>query len=162
MTDSVENYDRVCSRMAQDTGHIVVSVEYRLAPEYLRQGWRSRCGSQELYTDHDLNIDPDKITIMETVPEKSGSSVCLMARDRENLCQRQILIYPALGNCYTEESPYKSVHENGTDYLLTSERMEKLSSSLREQPPGSKKSVFFSADGAESIRYTDTDTDSRV
>ena len=26
--------------------------------------------------------------------------------------------------CYTEESPYESVHENGTDYLLTSERME--------------------------------------
>ena len=34
VTDSVENYDRVCSRMAQDTGHIVISVEYRLAPEY--------------------------------------------------------------------------------------------------------------------------------
>ena len=34
VTESVENYDRVCSRMAQSTGHIVMSVEYRLAPEY--------------------------------------------------------------------------------------------------------------------------------
>ena len=31
VTESVENYDRVCSRMAQSTGHIVMSVEYRLA-----------------------------------------------------------------------------------------------------------------------------------
>ena len=34
VTESVENYDRVCSRMAQSTDHIVMSVEYRLAPEY--------------------------------------------------------------------------------------------------------------------------------
>ena len=33
-TESVETYDRVCARMAQSTGQIVVSVEYRLAPEY--------------------------------------------------------------------------------------------------------------------------------
>ena len=38
--------------------------------------------------------------------------------------RRQILIYPALGNCYTEESPYRSVHENGSDYLLTAVKME--------------------------------------
>ena len=34
VTESVENYDRVCARMAQATAHIVVSVEYRLAPEH--------------------------------------------------------------------------------------------------------------------------------
>ena len=33
-TESVETYDRVCARMAQSTGQIVVSVEYRLAPEH--------------------------------------------------------------------------------------------------------------------------------
>ena len=34
VTESVENYERVCARMAQSTGQIVASVEYRLAPEY--------------------------------------------------------------------------------------------------------------------------------
>ena len=34
VTESVENYQRVCARMAQSTGQIVASVEYRLAPEY--------------------------------------------------------------------------------------------------------------------------------
>lgn len=48
-----------------------------------------------------------------------------MARDKgEFTPRRQILIYPALGNCYTEESPYRSVQENGSDYLLTSVKME--------------------------------------
>ena len=53
------------------------------------------------------------------------AAVCLMARDRGDFTpKRQILIYPALGNCYTEESPYPSVHENGSDYLLTAVKME--------------------------------------
>ena len=34
VTESVETYDRVCARMAQATGQIVASVEYRLAPEH--------------------------------------------------------------------------------------------------------------------------------
>ena len=36
----------------------------------------------------------------------------------------QILIYPAVSNCYTKKSPYKSVQENGQDYLLTAVKME--------------------------------------
>ena len=34
VTESVDTYNRVCARMAQSTGQIVMSVEYRLAPEY--------------------------------------------------------------------------------------------------------------------------------
>lgn len=33
-TEHVENYERVCSRMAQATGQTVAAVEYRLAPEH--------------------------------------------------------------------------------------------------------------------------------
>ena len=50
VTDSVENYDRVCSRMAQDTEHIVVSVEYRLAPEYRFPTGLEDCYACLLYT----------------------------------------------------------------------------------------------------------------
>ena len=85
VTDSVENYDRVCSRMAQDTEHIVVSVEYRLAPEYRFPTGLEDCyaAARELYTDHDLNIDPDKITIMgDSAGGNLAAAVCLMARDR--------------------------------------------------------------------------------
>ena len=38
--------------------------------------------------------------------------------------KRQILIYPATYNDYTEKSPFPSVKENGTDYLLTAGKMQ--------------------------------------
>ncbi|WP_395025523.1 alpha/beta hydrolase fold domain-containing protein, partial [Robinsoniella sp.] len=37
--------------------------------------------------------------------------------------QRQILIYPAVSNDYSETSPFPSVQENGTDFLLTAKKM---------------------------------------
>ena len=124
VTESVENYNRVCSRMAQDTAHIVVSVEYRLAPEHKFPTALNDCyaAAKALYTNHFiLNTDPDKITIMgDSAGGNLAAAVCLMARDKgEFMPCRQILVYPALNNCYTEESPFKSVQENGSDYLLT-------------------------------------------
>mgnify|MGYP002619315974 FL=1 len=34
VTESIDNYERICARLASATEHIVVSVEYRLAPEH--------------------------------------------------------------------------------------------------------------------------------
>ena len=71
VTESVENYDRVCSRMAQSTGHIVMSVEYRLAPEYRFPVPLEDCyaAAKALYMGHlVLPADPDRITIIGTVP----------------------------------------------------------------------------------------------
>ena len=34
VTKSIDNYERICARLASATDHIVVSVEYRLAPEH--------------------------------------------------------------------------------------------------------------------------------
>ena len=128
-TESVENYDRVCSRMAQATAHIVVSVEYRLAPEHKFPVPLEDCyaAAKALYSNElILNTDPEKITIAgDSAGGNLTAAVCLMARDRGDFTpKRQILIYPALGNCYTEESPYPSVHENGSDCILTAVKME--------------------------------------
>ena len=56
---------------------------------------------------------------------------------------RQVLIYPALNNCYTEASPYPSVKENGTDYLLTAVKMEDYLK-LYEGSPEDRKNPYFS------------------
>ena len=129
VTESVENYDRVCSRMAQSTGHIVMSVEYRLAPEYRFPVPLEDCyaAAKALYTGHLVRpADPDRITIIgDSAGGNLAAAVCLKARDTgEFIPKKQILIYPALNNCYTEGSPYKSVQENGQDYLLTAVKME--------------------------------------
>lgn len=129
VTESVENYDRVCSKMAQSTGHIVMSVEYRLAPEYRFPVPLEDCyaAAKALYTGHlVLPADPDRITIIgDSAGGNLAAAVCLKARDTGDFApKKQILIYPAVNNCYTKKSPYKSVQENGQDYLLTAVKME--------------------------------------
>jgi acetyl esterase/lipase len=47
-----------------------------------------------------------------------------MARDRgEFLPSKQILLYPSTASDHGEHSPYPSIAENGTDYLLTAKRI---------------------------------------
>ena len=148
VTESVENYDRVCSRMAQSTGHIVMSVEYRLAPEYRFPVPLEDCyaAAKALYTGHlVLPADPDRITIIgDSAGGNLAAAVCLKARDTgEFIPKKQILIYPALNNCYTEGSPYKSVQENGQDYLLTAVKMEDYLK-LYESSPEDRQNPYFS------------------
>lgn len=147
VTESVENYDRVCSRMAQSTGHIVMSVEYRLAPEYRFPVPLEDCyaAAKALYTGHlVLPADPDRITIIgDSAGGNLAAAVCLKARDTgEFIPKKQILIYPALNNCYTEGSPYKSVQENGGGYLLTAVKMEDYLK-LYESSPEDRQNPYF-------------------
>ena len=147
VTESVENYDRVCSRMAQSTGHIVMSGEYRLAPEYRFPVPLEDCyaAAKALYTGHlVLPADPDRITIIgDSAGGNLAAAVCLKARDTgEFIPKKQILIYPALNNCYTEGSPYKSVQENGEGYLLTAVKMEDYLK-LYESSPEDRQNPYF-------------------
>lgn len=128
VTESAENYDRVCSRMASSTGHIVVSVDYRLAPEHKFPIPLLDCyaAAKALYQGKFLiNTNPEKITLIgDSAGGNLAAALCLMARDKkEFMPARQILIYPALNNDYSMDSPYPSVRENGTDFLLTARKM---------------------------------------
>lgn len=129
VTESIDNYDRVCARMSQSTGQIVASVQYRLAPEHRFPTGLLDCyaAAKALYTNRFLlNTDPERITIMgDSAGGNLAAAVSMMARaSGEFTPKRQILIYPALNNCYTEESPYPSVRENGEGYLLTAGKMQ--------------------------------------
>ena len=128
VTESIDNYERICARLASATDHIVVSVEYRLAPEYPFPIGFYDCymAAKAMYTNRFiLNTDPDKITLIgDSAGGNLAAAVSLMARDQgEFLPKRQILIYPAVNNDYSEESPYLSVRRYGTEYLLTAGKM---------------------------------------
>ena len=147
VTESVDTYNRVCARMAQSTGQIVVSVEYRLAPEYRFPTARLDCyaAAEALYGGKlSLKTSPKKITVMgDSAGGNLAAAVSIMARNRGDFTvKRQILIYPALNNCYTEASPYLSVKENGTDYLLTAVKMEDYLK-LYESSPKDRENPYF-------------------
>lgn len=129
VTESIDNYERICARMAAATNHIVVSVEYRLAPEYPFPTGLEDCYAvaKAVYTNQFiLNVKPEDITIIgDSAGGNLAAAVSLLARDRgEFFPKRQILIYPAVNNDYTETSEFASVHENGKDYLLTAGKMQ--------------------------------------
>ncbi len=155
VTESVENYDRVCARMAKATNQIVASVGYRLAPEFRFPTGLEDCyaAAKALYTDRFLlNTDPDQITVIgDSAGGNLAAAVCLMARDtKEFRPKRQILIYPALYNCYTEASPFASVRENGRDYLLTSVKMEDYLK-LYQSSPKDRQNPYFAPILADSL-----------
>jgi acetyl esterase/lipase len=146
-TESVETYDRVCARMAQSTGQIVVSVEYRLAPEHRFPTGLEDCyaAAQAMLRGEILpEVTPENVTIMgDSAGGNLAAAVCLLARERrEFMPRKQILIYPALNNCYTEESPYRSVQENGEGYLLTAVKMEDYLK-LYESSPDDRQNPYF-------------------
>ena len=147
VTDSVDNYERICARLAVATEHLVISVEYRLAPEHKFPTGLMDCYAvaKALYTrQFILNVDPDKITLIgDSAGGNLAAAVALMARDNgEFQVYRQILIYPALYNTYTAASPYASVQKNGTDYLLTAVKMQAYLN-LYESCPEDRVNPYF-------------------
>lgn len=124
VTESVETYNSVCHYLAQNTGHVVVSVDYRLAPENRFPLGLEDCyaAAKAVFTNQFLlNVDPEQVTLIgDSAGGNLAAAVSLMARERgEFMPKRQILIYPCVNNDFTENSSYPSVIENGTDYLLT-------------------------------------------
>ena len=155
VTDCIDNYERICARLADATGQYVVAVEYRLAPEDKFPAGLEDCYAvaKAVYSgDFMLNIRPENITL---IGDSAGGNLCaalsLMARDRgEFMPKRQILIYPATYNDYTETSPFASVKENGTDYLLTAGKMQDYID-LYARNEEDKKNPYFAPYIAEDL-----------
>lgn len=129
VTDHVDNYERICARMSNYTGHLVAAVEYRLAPEHKFPAGLHDCyaAAEVIYRRHkEIGLNPDDITLMgDSAGGNLTAVVSLLARDRGDFFpKRQILIYPAVYNDYSENSPFPSVQENGSDYLLTAGKMQ--------------------------------------
>ena len=129
VTGDIDSYTSVCANLADETGHTVISVDYRLAPENPYPAGLEDCyfATREIFLHPEiLNCKTEDITLMgDSAGGNLAAVVSLMARDRgEFLLKRQILLYPATNYDHSETSPYPSVHENGSDYILTSERIQ--------------------------------------
>ena len=125
---NIDTYTNLCSNMAKQTGHIVISVDYRLAPEFKFPTAPEDCYAvaKEIYENAELfDVKPEDITLIgDSAGGNLAAVVSLMARDRGAfLPAKQILLYPSADSDHSEASPYLSVIENGTDFLLTSKRI---------------------------------------
>lgn len=147
ITESVNTYDRVCAALAKNTGHAVVSVGYRLAPEYPFPTGLHDCYAvaKAIYSNRFLlNTDADRITLIgDSAGGNLAAALSLMAHERgEFMPKRQILIYPAVGNDYSENTPYRSVVENGSDFLLTRQKLCQYHD-LYQSSPDDRNNPYF-------------------
>lgn len=123
---SVSVYEGIHRRLAQATRHIVVAVEYRLAPENrypaaqhdalqaARHVWR-------VLEARKLNYKP----FLHLIGDSAGGGLCAVvasaARDDPKLrLSSQVLLYPHLSHTLDEAS----IAENGEDYYLRRETLQ--------------------------------------
>lgn len=135
-TGGIDLYTQACAHMAVRLQRRVIAVEYRLSPEYRFPVAVEECYevARQLYTgelpvppsDASDPADPADIALFgDSAGGNLAAVVSLMARDRGEFMPRtQILLYPVLGNDYNPDtSPFASVRDNGTDYMLTAQDM---------------------------------------
>lgn len=123
---SVDSYDRTARRLADDTGCVVVSVDYRLAPEHRYPAPLDDCYAATEWVVANagsLNVDPDRLAVSgDSAGGNLAAAVTLMARERRGpAIAFQLLIYPVTGTPWDGRASYR---DNGDGYLLTKQSME--------------------------------------
>lgn len=121
---NLDAYDHLCHRLANAGDCVVVSVDYRLAPEHRFPAAAEDCYDATVWTAQhasELGIDPERIAVGgDSAGGNLAAVVSLMDRDRKTShVAYQALIYPITDANF--ETP--SYNENGQGYFLTTERM---------------------------------------
>ena len=117
--------DEVCRLIANDAECIVVSVDYRLAPEHPFPGPANDAfAATQWIAEHAAEIagDPKRIAVGgDSAGGNLAAVVCLMARDRGGpQIALQLLVYPATD----PSTEHPSMRQYGVDHYLTHEVMQ--------------------------------------
>lgn len=125
VTCDLDTHDHTCRDLANDAHSIVISVDYRLAPEHRYPAAPEDCYAATVWAgEHAAELDGDG-TRLAVAGDSAGGNlaavVAQMARDRSGPALRfQLLIYPAVG-LYSDDRV--SLSENAEGFGLTRERM---------------------------------------
>lgn len=131
VTGDIVSYTSACTTMADLTGCVVASVDYRLAPEH-----PFPAGLEDCYrVARALLEDPTRAGIENAgkivlVGDSAGgnlvAAVSLLLRQRGHRgADRQILLYPVTHWDHDPQtSPFGSVHDHGEGYRLTNTEVQ--------------------------------------
>ena len=134
---SVDTDDSRVRTLADRAAIVIISVEYRLAPEH-----PFPAAFDDAYavvaavaaTADELGIDANRIAVGgDSAGGNLSAAVALWARDHDGpAIAFQLLVYPAVDG---PDSGYASLTDNGTGYFLTLDSMRWFTANYR--PPGS-------------------------
>ncbi|WP_054023833.1 alpha/beta hydrolase [Bacillus sp. FJAT-28004] len=125
VSGNINTCDTQCRLIANQSEHLLISVDYRLAPENPYPAGLEDCYAVIRWaSEHSdvLNVDRSRISVGgESAGGNLAAAVALMCRDLNGpRLSKQLLIVPAVD--YYElgmESPYPSIDLHGTDNMLT-------------------------------------------
>ena len=124
----LDSHDGSCRRLANEIHAVVVSVDYRLAPEHpwpaaSEDSYAALCWVHE-HAD-ELGIDVTRLAVAgDSAGGNLAAVVALMARDRGGPpLAFQLLVYPVIDST-PERTRHASRTENATGYFLILDQME--------------------------------------
>ena len=122
---SLKSHDAMCRRLSNAAEAIVLSVDYRLAPEAKYPAAAEDCYAATVWASkfiENFGGDPTRLVVCgDSAGGNLAAVVALMARDRGGpAIAGQVLLYPITDHNFDTQS-YK---ENGSGYFLTTETMK--------------------------------------
>jgi acetyl esterase len=131
----VSSHDEVCRQLCAGANAIVISVNYRLAPETPFPGGLEDCyAATQWAAEHAADLGGDSARVAVGGDSAGGNlaaAVCLLARERGGPALRhQLLIYPVTDSNF--ERP--SYRDNADGYLLTRGMMQWFWQQYLEDP----------------------------
>lgn len=118
---TLDDYDDVCRRLAVNSGQAVLSVDYRMAPEFAFPIPLDDCIKATKWARDNavaLGCDPNRMVVCGD--SAGGNLSTLVAQHSGVNFKMQLLVYPATdARCLTE-----SYRKNSSGYLLTANAMK--------------------------------------
>ncbi len=112
----LDTHDQTCRRLCRGAGVVVVSLDYRLAPEHpFPAGLEDACAALEAV---DLSLDKLGGAPLAVGGDSAGGNLAaVLAQQCRDFVDAQLLIYPATD----ATGVYPSQEENGHGYMLDTE-----------------------------------------
>lgn len=125
VTRTIESHDLVCRRLSHLNQAVVVSVDYRLAPEFKFPIPHQDCYDATLWiadNARQLGGDPKQITVMgDSAGGNLATVVSILSRDLNGpKIKNQVLIYPTVD----ARLNHPSIDKFGKGYFLTKPLMQ--------------------------------------
>jgi acetyl esterase len=123
---NLDTHDNLCRTLAKMSDCVVVSVDYRLAPEnpFPAAAEDAYAATRYVYENAaDLGVDPNRLAVCgDSAGANLAAAVTLMARDRDHdvAIKFQALIYPVIDADFTRPSYI----DNADDCGLTADMMK--------------------------------------